>query len=415
MTDRTAFTMPIPAPVAFVLERLNGAGHTAYCVGGCVRDCLMGKVPADYDVTTSAKPEEMQSVFSDCRVVETGLKHGTLTVVLDGMNIEITTYRIDGAYGDCRHPESVTFTDRLSDDLCRRDFTVNAMAYSPREGLVDLYGGRDDIDAKIIRCVGRAEERFAEDGLRILRALRFSSVLGFTPDGECSRAAVKLTPLLEKISRERIYAEMTKLLCGKNCAEILRGFPSVVGFALGLEPDAVSRAAEAVSRDSGSPDALMRYAVLLGGLSEKDAAAVIDSLKPSREERRTVLTYVKFRDYSARTEYETLSLISKTDDGFPARLARYRRLIGLSSDAEAAAAAAMADSLIRANRCRSIGSLAVNGNDLSSLGLKGREIGNTLDALLDSVMRGEAKNDKNDLIDRAKARLSAANNEVKVK
>ena len=399
------FSMPIPAPAAFVLDRLNGAGYTAYCVGGCVRDSLMGKIPADYDVTTSAKPEEMQSVFSDCRVVETGLKHGTLTVVRDGMNIEITTYRIDGAYGDCRHPEAVTFTDRLSDDLCRRDFTVNAMAYSPRDSLVDLYGGQEDLDRGIIRCVGRAEERFSEDGLRILRALRFSSVLGFTPDEECAAAVVSLTHLLGKISRERIYAEMTKLLGGKNCALILRSFPETVGFALGIPAALVTKAADAIAKDDGEPDRQMRYAIMLAPLDEKDAAAVFDSLKPSREERRAVLTYIKYLGVSAVTEYDVLSLISRTDDTFPARLARMRRLLGLSSAEEAAQTAALAETAVRENRCRSIGTLTVNGTDLGALGLRGREIGDTLAALLDSVMRGEVENERTTLLETAKKRL----------
>ena len=170
MTD--TIQIPLPGPVLFVTERLEAAGFHAYAVGGCVRDALMGRVPGDYDVTTDAKPAEMQAVFADCRVVETGLKHGTLTVVKDGMNVETTTYRIDGTYGDGRHPDGVTFTDRLADDLGRRDFTVNAMAYAPGVGIVDLFGGREDLARRSIRCVGRAADRFGEDGLRILRALR---------------------------------------------------------------------------------------------------------------------------------------------------------------------------------------------------------------------------------------------------
>ncbi|MBO5258030.1 MAG: polynucleotide adenylyltransferase, partial [Clostridia bacterium] len=189
----------IPAPVLFALDRLHGAGYHAYVVGGCVRDFLMGRTPGDYDVTTSAKPEQTLAVFADCRVVETGLQHGTVTLVRDGMNIEITTYRVDGVYLDGRHPEQVTFTDDLAEDLCRRDFTVNAMAYSPEAGVIDNHDGLADMKNRVISCVGNAEQRFSEDGLRILRALRFSSVLDFTPDDECSAGVRTLAPLLDKI------------------------------------------------------------------------------------------------------------------------------------------------------------------------------------------------------------------------
>ena len=400
------FTMPIPATVRFVIDKLLAAGHTAYCVGGCVRDSLMGKTPSDYDVTTSAKPDEMKAVFSDCRVVETGLKHGTLTVVLDGENIEITTYRIDGAYGDCRHPAEVTFTDRLSDDLCRRDFTVNAMAYSPRDSLVDLYGGREDLDAHVIRCVGRAEERFSEDGLRILRALRFSSVLGFTPDDECAAAVERLTPLLSKISRERIYAEMTKLLGGKNCAAILRRFPSTAAFALGCDVSAVTKAADAIEKDSAAPDTLMRYAVLLADCDEHAAAAIFDSLKPSREDRRAVLTFIKYRGYKITDDYACRSLISATDDGFPIKLAHYRTLIGAADEDEESLVRSLTDSIISADKCRSLSMLAVSGTDLAELGFKGREIGDTLSLLLTSVMQGRTENERSALLSLAKAQNS---------
>lgn len=416
MTD--SFEMALPAEVGFVLDRLESFGYSAYCVGGCVRDALMGKTPSDYDVTTSAMPEEMLRVFSDCRVVETGLKHGTITVVLDGENIEITTYRIDGEYGDCRHPADVTFTDRLSDDLCRRDFTVNAMAYSPSRGLVDLYGGQADLRAGIIRCVGRAEDRFSEDGLRILRALRFSSVLGFTPDDCCADAVRKLTPLLGKISRERIYTELTKLLGGKNCAKILALFPETIGFSLGVPAADVSRAAELIANDTAQADppmygqpmygqsgSLMRYAVICDRLAPKDAERVIDSLKPSREDKRTILNYLAYREVAVRCKYDVLKLISERGDTFPAALARFRRLLGLSDFEEEYNVIRMTEQIIKDNECRSLSGLAVSGDDLAALGLSGRSIGVTLSALLDAVMRGNAENEKNALLSIAKALL----------
>ena len=401
MSLHNRFEMSVPDAVAFVLDRLTESGYTAYCVGGCVRDSLMGKTPSDYDVTTSATPEKMLEVFDDQRVVETGLKHGTLTVVRDGMNIKVTTYRIDGAYGDCRHPENVTFTDRLSDDLCRRDFTVNAMAYSTRDGLVDLYGGQDDLSAGVIRCVGRAQERFSEDGLRILRALRFSSVLGFTPDGECAAAVHELKHLLEKISRERIYSEMTKLICGKNAVPIMRFFSDVVAFALGVNEDSVTHAAEFYGRDTLAPDAMMRHALILSDSDEKSAAAVMDSLKPSREEKRTVMQYLTFRDTPATTDYDVRRLISRTGDSFPAKLARFRLLSGRADEKEYEKTVAVADDVIKNDKCRSLGGLMINGNDLSSLGITGRATGETLSSLLDSVMRGEIPNEREKLTEYA--------------
>ncbi len=407
-----SFSMPLPEPVMFVLDRLYAADYTAYCVGGCVRDSLMGKVPSDYDVTTSARPDEMKSVFSGERVVETGLKHGTLTVVRDKMNIEITTYRIDGDYGDCRHPESVTFTDRLSDDLCRRDFTVNAMAYSPRDGLVDLYGGQADIRARVIRCVGRAEERFSEDGLRILRALRFSSVLGFTPDEECAAAVYSLTPLLSKISRERIYAELTKLICGRNAVAIMRDFAPVIAFSLGTDETAVKNAADSYEKDSGTPSAVMRYALLLSDCDEKTGERIFDSLKPSREEKRAVLQFLAYRDTRTPDEYTTRKLISETDDSFPEKLARFRYLKGKTTAAEYDTAVRLSEKVRSENKCRSLGMLAINGNDLRALGLTGAEIGRALSLLLDAVMREETENSTDKLTEYAKSYLK---NEVNVK
>ena len=405
MNTRTDFTMPIPPEVAFVLDRLTSAGYTAYCVGGCVRDCLMGKTPSDYDVTTSAKPDEMQAVFADQRVVETGLKHGTLTVVLGRMNIEITTYRIDGAYGDCRHPESVTFTDRLSDDLCRRDFTVNAMAYSVRDGLVDLFGGCEDLRKKTIRCVGRAEERFSEDGLRILRALRFSSVLGFQPDNECADAVFSLASLLGKISRERIYAEITKMLCGKDSASVMKRFSSVIASAIGVSEESVSRAADYIARDKnehGTPDPMMRYAWLLSGYGEKEAAAIFDTLKPSRDDKRAMLMYLAHQSDDISGEYGVCRLISSTDDSFPEKLARFLLASGAMTESGYLSVKAMAEAMISQNRCRSLSMLEVNGTDLSAAGLCGKEIGETLSALLDRVMRGDIPNEHNALISSVK-------------
>ena len=200
----------LPASVKMVIDSLQARGYEAYAVGGCVRDSILGRVPDDWDITTSATPFEVKMIFQ--KTVDTGLKHGTVTVLAGNHAHEVTTYRIDGEYEDSRHPKNVEFTRNLEEDLKRRDFTINAMAYNDQAGLVDLYGGMDDLQKKKIRCVGNPEERFGEDALRILRAVRFSAQLGFQIEGETRQAAEKLAPTLRQISAERIAVELTKLL-----------------------------------------------------------------------------------------------------------------------------------------------------------------------------------------------------------
>ena len=200
----------VPDGARQVIETLQGAGYEAYVVGGCVRDSILGRVPQDWDVTTSAKPMEVKALFK--RTIDTGIQHGTVTVMIGSVGYEVTTYRIDGEYEDSRHPKEVIFTPSLEEDLKRRDFTINAMAYNEREGLVDLFGGMEDIDRKMIRCVGDPMARFGEDALRIMRAVRFSAQLGYEIDEGTKEAIRKLAPNLRNISAERIHAELVKLV-----------------------------------------------------------------------------------------------------------------------------------------------------------------------------------------------------------
>ena len=222
----------IPPQVNRAIEILQNNGHSAYVVGGAVRDMLMGKTAHDWDITTSALPEETLESFSEFRTIETGLKHGTVTVIVDGMSLEITTFRIEGGYSDNRHPDKVDFTDRVEDDLSRRDFTVNSIAYSPQKGFADPFDGQTDIEKKIIRCVGNPDKRFGEDALRILRALRFSAVLGFEIEKDTAESIRRNYKLLSNISVERIFVEISKLLCGKDAGKILREFEDVIFFIL---------------------------------------------------------------------------------------------------------------------------------------------------------------------------------------
>ncbi len=200
----------LPEHVTEIIERLEDAGYEAYAVGGCVRDCCLGRTPKDWDITTSAKPMQIKSIFK--KTFDTGIEHGTVTVVLGGLGYEVTTYRIDGIYKDSRHPESVSFTSNLTEDLKRRDFTINAMAYNKKAGLVDVFGGRGDLEKGIIRCVGNAQERFSEDALRMLRAVRFSAQLGFEIEKETAEAIRALSATLKNISAERIQTEIVKLI-----------------------------------------------------------------------------------------------------------------------------------------------------------------------------------------------------------
>ena len=206
----STLNIELPEKVEYVLQTIMQAGYEAYVVGGCVRDSILGRVPGDWDITTSAKPEEIKSLFR--RTIDTGIQHGTVTVMLDKDGFEVTTYRIDGKYEDSRHPREVTFTPNLEEDLKRRDFTINAMAYNKEEGLVDLFDGLGDIGRGIIRCVGDAKQRFNEDALRIMRAVRFSAQLGYSIEENTKEAIRRLAPNLRKISAERIQVELTKLV-----------------------------------------------------------------------------------------------------------------------------------------------------------------------------------------------------------
>ena len=208
----------IPAPAEEILTKLNENGYEAYVVGGCVRDMILGREPGDWDITTSALPEQVKQVFR--RTVDTGIQHGTVTVMMGDEGYEVTTYRIDGEYADGRHPDSVTFTPSLTEDLKRRDFTVNAMAYNGNTGLVDEFGGMEDLDRGIIRCVGEPMDRFSEDALRILRAIRFSAQLGFAIEGRTYEAIRAIAPNMVHVSKERIQAELTKLLLSPHPGHI---------------------------------------------------------------------------------------------------------------------------------------------------------------------------------------------------
>ena len=265
----------LPDACRTILSRLTDAGHRAYAVGGCVRDSLLGRAPHDWDIATDARPAETQAVFRDFPVIETGIRHGTVTVLLDGEPYEITTFRVDGRYSDGRRPDSVSFAATIEEDLSRRDFTVNAMAYSETEGLVDPFGGRQDLRDGLLRCVGDPETRFSEDALRLFRAVRFAAELGFSLEPETRRALDRLHGSISRVAKERIFAELKKLLTAPHAADALRICPALLFSAV---PElAVLRDVPQHSRyhiydvfehtlhalDAAPPDETVRLAVLL--------------------------------------------------------------------------------------------------------------------------------------------------------
>ena len=408
--------IPTPAPVARVLSVLHRAGYEAYIVGGCVRDHLMGRIPGDYDVTTSALPEETMDAFAGWRIVETGLKHGTVTVVArqeDGTfyNVEVTTFRIDGEYLDNRHPAEVTFTRSLAEDVARRDFTVNAMAYSDPTGVIDLYDGQADLQKKIIRCVGDAEKRFREDGLRILRALRFSSVLDFTPaedDGDETRmstteAVHALRALLKGISRERIHVELTKLLMGKGAGRILRAFPDVLETILPMLTESrTTDAADAMERLPLGKLPELHYAALFAGCDEPEMREGIRSLKMSRAEERLIRGLWENRtvqpEKTGNPRYALRKMAGTYGYDFCRQQAMLVYAAGLTDEAGLAHMTAAVDALEAEAPCCSLKELAVNGQDLQKAGITGPKLGETLAALLELVLRDEVPNEKEILL-----------------
>ncbi len=441
--------MDLPQDAAWLLNRLGQHGYEAYVVGGCVRDALLGATPKDWDICTSARPEEMQRVFADCRVVETGLKHGTLTVVRNGRPYEITTFRVDGAYSDHRHPDGVTFVRDVVRDLARRDFTVNAMAYHPQTGLVDAFGGRADLARGVIRCVGKPEERFDEDALRILRALRFASSYGFSIEPETDAAIRRLYRALDQVAPERVRVELQKLLCGRSAGEILRAYPEVITFLLPeLKPcvgfdqrtpyhrwDVWEHTVRAV--DKVRPVEALRLAMLLHD-SGKPACFTLDEdgkghffghAKVSKCLAETALTRLRVDN---ATRDRVLLLVEKHDlELSPERPLLTRRLSQLGEarlrdlmevqradalakgtedetevNARAAAMQSALDALLLEKPCVTLRDLAVHGSDLLDIGYaKGPALGRCLNALLEGVVSGRVENDRETLLALARSKL----------
>ena len=389
--------MVYPEYVEKIIERLESRGHKAYIVGGSVRDIVIGREPNDFDVTTSALPEETLAAFEDFRTIPTGLKHGTVTVLSDGKPVEITTFRIDGKYLDSRRPESVEFTDDVTADLSRRDFTVNAMAYSHSRGFIDPFGGRADIKNGVIRAVGNPEKRFGEDALRIMRAFRFSAQLGFSIEEETLRAAGELAEKLENIARERIAVEFLKLICSDDPAptlELMRKYGIFDHVTQGYVPKEETLLALSLAPHSER----IRLGIFMNEADADRTGKILKGLKLSNK----LTSGAAHIAFGCRTKL--------LGDGAAAR-----RFIGSHGElAEDTLAAAKAlgntedgfEVLVRENlarkSCSECKGLAVNGSHIVKLGARGKAVGAILGRLLEHVIEHPEDNNEQALIALAK-------------
>lgn len=430
--------MQFPDRVKTVIERLENNGYEAYVVGGCVRDSLLGLSPADWDVCTCALPQTVCDLFTDFTCVPTGIQHGTVTVVIEGIPIEITTYRSEEGYGDHRHPDCVTFVSSLKTDLSRRDFTVNAMAYHPVRGLVDPFGGKEDLKNGLLRCVGNARKRFEEDALRILRCLRFASCYAFDIEKKTAAAIDEMADGLSFVAEERIREELNRLLLGKAVESVLLRFRSVLfhvipelkatdGFEqhsryhhLGVFEHTV--ASVSLSRcdlpvrialllhDVGKPRCFSMDETGQGhfighhALGEETAVEVMRRLRYDRQTIERVALLIRYHDTVVIPEetkvkrwlnrfgeafFRQLLLVKEGDCLGHAPVLHEERLRELN------AIHAVLDRIVEQQQCFSLKDLAVNGNDLIDLGVaKGKAIGEALQWALDEVMDGRLPNDR---------------------
>lgn len=433
--------LKIPEKAEIILHTLEEAGYEAYVVGGCVRDSILGRSPDDWDITTSAKPEEVKALFR--RTVDTGLIHGTVTVMLDKEGFEVTTYRVDGEYEDGRHPKEVSFTANLEEDLKRRDFTMNAMAYNPKRGLVDLFGGVQDMENRIVRCVGNPMERFTEDALRILRAVRFSAQLGFSIEGETLKAISALAPNLKYVSAERIQVELLKLLVSPH-PDYLR-----TAYEAGITKEILPEFDRCMETEQNTPhhcytvgehtlqsllniraDKVLRLTMLLhdfgkpsvkrtdengrdhfkthGPEGEKMAVSILRRLKMDNDTIRKVRSLIKWHDFRPKGDAvsvrKAISMIG--EELFPLYLEvqradilaqslykREEKLKRLSS------VKALYKEIMDRGECISLKTMALTGRDLIDAGYTpGKGLGEILERLLAHVLENPEDNKKEILL-----------------
>lgn len=402
----------LPDDVRRIIKTIEDNGYEAYAVGGCVRDSILGRNPDDWDITTSARPEQIKSFFK--KTIDTGIKHGTVTVMMNHTGYEVTTYRIDGEYKDGRHPESVEFSAKLVDDLKRRDFTINAMAYNESNGFVDEFNGIEDLNNHVIRCVGNPIERFSEDALRMMRAIRFSAQLGFDIDSKTYAAIVELAPAIRQVSMERVQVELAKTIMSDNPFYVKRYEQT------GLLRENLSYMDEILSGKLvknamamlkyAPKSTVLRYAAIFN-MGEPDRVKA--ELKALKLDNYTVDTVTKLVAYSKDTieenepavreavhKYgkELLALMFENEE---ARINTKEEIVGISLSSQRLhlnRIKKMYEDIISRGDCISIKDLDITGNDLMEYGLSGVQIGKTLNELLHIVIENPKLNEKSTLL-----------------
>ena len=386
----------IPEYALKVMRALWNEGEEVYIVGGCVRDSLLGIKPHDYDMAVSCEPHRTLEILKDFRTIETGIKHGTVTAISEKNPIELTTFRIDGSYSDSRRPDSVSFTRSLKDDLSRRDFTVNAMAYEPREGLIDLFGGREDISKKIVRAVGNPKKRFEEDALRIMRAFRFSAQLGFDIDHDTLNAARETSHRLANIAKERILSEFVRLICSSNPYKPLCLMKELGIFTYVCDGYAPSDRVLSLLELMPTIDTA-RLGFFLCEADEKRGADILRALKCSNKQKNGALIVSREAHTPINTKKDAALLRSRSGE---LALSAVTASVLLGKSLQDAV------SLVSQNNAPvSISELAIDGSALCDLGLSGKEIGQTLHYLLDAVIEQPELNTKDILLEMAKKRI----------
>lgn len=384
--------MNLPEDVQYIIHKLNEYGYEAYAVGGCVRDSIIHRVPGDWDITTNARPEQVKPLFY--RTIDTGIQHGTVTVMLHGVGYEVTTYRIDGEYEDSRHPKSVEFTTRLEEDLMRRDFTINAMAYNDEVGIVDVFGGCEDIDKKLIRCVGEAKERFTEDALRMLRAVRFSAQLGYSIDDNTAKAIIELAPTIDKISKERIHTELGKTLLSNNPDYLKKAMELGITQVVFPVMDEMKNVDEAMSLLKVLPkDLVFRYAAVLYQTGAERAKKMLKELKLDNYTIDNGVKLVALHGLPLTADVvEVRKQASEIGTEMYERVLLFERefykIVGDDESYEKIVSQAeLFNGILERRECLSLKELAVTGNDLISAGIKpGKELGEILKNMLQDVL-----------------------------
>jgi len=435
----------LPVDVKNIIETLEANGYEAFAVGGCVRDTLLLRVPGDWDITTSAKPEEVKALFS--HTIDTGIQHGTVTVMKNHVGYEVTTYRIDGEYEDARHPKEVIFTGNLVEDLKRRDFTINAMAYNDRAGIVDEFDGIQDLEDKVIRCVGNPRERFSEDALRMLRAVRFAAQLGFRIDDETKAAIRELAPTLAKVSKERIAVELVKILVSDHPEEIRTAYELGLTRVFIPEFDVAMETVQhnhhhkytvgehsIVAMQHVRPEKMIRLIMLLHDLAKPVVLTTDDRgydhfvghtqaganmakgiLRRLKFDNATIdFVYRMVKHHDDRPPMDNMALVRRRIseiglENMPMMIEIKRADILAQSDYDFESKMGYVDDLEKAykevldkNYCVDKKDLSVNGKDLIAMGMKpGEEIGVVLDLLFDIVINDPRLNEREKLLERA--------------